>query len=904
MKIFTFLGILCSTLLALPAAAQNGWPKTTTTANGTVVKLYEWQPESYSDNKLKARAAISVLESGKSEPVFGVAWLEATATTSGAQVAVQSIYITDIRLPGEKEDEKLEAIAVALEKQAPSWNLQFSQSELQASLELNEKEADLTAKFNNTPPKVIYSNVPSILVLIDGEPQFQHNSEWGVDAVVNTPFAIVKHSNGRYYLYGGKHWYTATAVTGQYSMTTEVPSNLHKVADAVNQANKNNEAQEKDANTIYRIIVSTEPAELIQTNGEANFAAVNGTGLLYVSNSENDLFMDINTQEYYVLLSGRWYKSKTLSGNWQYTAPDQLPADFAKIPAGSPKDNVLASVAGTAQAEDAVKEAQVPQTAKVDRKSAKASITYDGDPEFELIEGTDMYYAVNSPASVIRWRGRYFAVDNGIWFESHSAWGPWSVCVTRPHVVALIPPRYPVYYVKYVYVYDYTPDYVYVGYTPGYLNTYVCGPVVVYGTGYYYRPWYRHYYYPRPCTWGYGVRYNPWFGWGINIGFSTGWFHVNIGFGSARPWSYWGYGGWWGPRVYRPPYCYSPVRYGGYYGGGAWYGTYATNRVRNVNVTNITYNNITVNNIYRGRRDVVVTHDNQRYVRSAVRNNGRENISSNNRFSNTNRFANNNRVRSGDRNDFRNNNGGDRVRNMRQYSPVRNGDVANRNNTGNVTTWRRNREANSNRPSREWGINNNNNRVENRNLNTPGNNGRELRARNWRNNDNERSSNGGNTVRQPRNWNNNIERNNNLQQRDREPARREFSRPDNNNRPGNVRPSPERQLQNREPVRREFSRPDNNRRTEMERRSPEREIQRQTPRTEPSRRTVERPRMHTEQRVDRSPQVQRSGGGNRPPVRESVRRHDVQPRNGGGESRPSRGGNGNSGDRGRGGRGH
>jgi len=900
MKIFTFLGILCGTILVLPAAAQNGWPKTTTAANGTVVKLYEWQPESYSDNKLKARAAISVLESGKTEPVFGVAWLEATTTTNGAQIAVQSIYITDIRLPGEKDDEKLEAIAVALEKQAPSWNLQFSQAELLASLELNEKEANLTEKFNNTPPKVIYSNVPSILVLIDGEPKFQHNSEWGVDAVVNTPFAIVRHSNGRYYLYGGKHWYTATAVTGQYSMTTEIPSNLHKVAEAVNQANKN-KAEEKDANTIYKIIVSTEPAELIQTNGEANFAAVNGTGLLYVSNTENDIFMDINTQQYYVLLSGRWYRSKTLNGNWQYIAPDQLPADFAKIPAGSPKDNVLASVAGTPQAEDAVKEAQVPQTAKVDRKNAKASITYDGDPEFELIEGTDMYYAVNSPVSVIRWRGRYFAVDNGIWFESHSAWGPWTVCVTRPHVVALIPPRYPVYYVKYVYVYDYTPDFVYVGYTPGYLNTYVCGPVVVYGTGYYYRPWYRHYYYPRPCTWGYGVRYNPWYGWGINIGFSTGWFHVNIGFGNARPWGYWGYGGWWGPPVYRPPYCYAPVRYGGYYGGGGWYGPYyASNRSRNVNVnvTNITYNNITINNnIYRNRRDVVVTNDNQRYVRPAVRSNGNNNFAGNNRFNSTNRFANFN----SERNNMRNGSA-DRVHNQRQYNLNGNNNaVPDRNNTGNLNTWRRNREAVDNRPAREWS-NNNNNRIANRNATTPGNSPREVRDRNWRTN--ERSTNGDNTTHERRNWNTNSESPNRTIQPNREPERREFSRPGNNNRTEADRRLPERQLQNREPVRREFSGPDNNRRTETERRSPVREVQRESSRTEPARRTMERPRMNTEQRVDRSPQVQRRQETNRPPTREAVRRHDVQPRNGGSEARPSRGGNGNGGERGRGGRGN
>jgi len=45
-------------------------------------------------------------------------------------------------------------------------------------------------------------------------------------------------------------------------------------------------------------------------------------------------------------------------------------------------------------------------------------------------------------------------------------------------------------YVTYVKVYATTPEYVYVGYTPGYLGT-VVNPdgVVVYGTGYYYQPW-------------------------------------------------------------------------------------------------------------------------------------------------------------------------------------------------------------------------------------------------------------------------------------------------------------------------------------------------------------------------------------------------------------------------------
>lgn len=650
MKIFTLVAVLVGSMITHLVMAQDNWPKTTTTSEGTIIKLYQWQPESFADNTLKAHAAISVLENGKSEPVFGVAWLNATTENQGDQVRVKSIYITNIKLPGESDEGKLESLANTIEDKVPSWDIEFANKELQASLDLNKQQTSLAGQINNTPPKVIYTNVPSILVSIDGAPKLQANKDWGVDAVVNTPFVLVKNRDDRFYLYGGKHWYTAPAATGPYKLITDIPNNLEKIESAIREADKKNPAENKetDANTIYNIVVTTEPAELIQSKGEANFSAVDGTGLLYVSNSENDIFMDINSQQYFVLLSGRWYKSKTLSGNWQYVAADQLPADFAKIPKGSSKDNVLASVAGTPEANDAIAEAQVPQTAKVERSKVRADIEYDGDPQFEAIDGTDMYYATNTPVSVIRWRNRYYCVDNGVWFESYNAVGPWAVCINRPYAVALIPPRYPVYYMKYVDIYDVTPDYVYMGYTPGYLNAYVYGPTVVYGTGYYYRPWYGRYYYARPYTWGFGIRYNPWFGWGFGVGFGWDWFNVNIGFGNAYPWGYWGYGGWWGgPRVYRPCY-YGPSYYyrGGYYG----YNSYRSYRqYTNVTVVNNYYSNT---NIYRGRNGIV-TRD---YGRSGYDRGprygdgrgGRMGFADNGRSA-TGRFDRNNRIDAGGR---------------------------------------------------------------------------------------------------------------------------------------------------------------------------------------------------------------------------------------------------------------
>lgn len=324
--------------------------------------------------------------------------------------------------------------------------------------------------------------------------------------------------------------------------------------------------------------------------------------------------MDVNAHQYYVLISGRWYTSPSLRNHWKYVASGDLPADFAKIPEGSPKDNVLASVAGTAAAREAVMDAQVPQTAKVDRSTATTSVVYNGNPRFQSIQGTKMKYAVNTSSSVLLNNGIYYTVDNGVWFQSQDGPnGPWIVCTERPEDVDRIPASNPLYNVKYVYVYDVTPGYVYMGYTPGYLNTFIYGPTVVYGTGFYYDPWFNGFYYARPWTWGFNMCYNPWAGWSIGYGYSFGWFNFGISFG--RP-GYWN-GGWWGPRIYRPPYAWNHHRSSGYYGRNY-------SRSRNVRVVN----NYNTTNIYVNRTGVV-THNN----RININNNRNNRIGS---FNNTN----------------------------------------------------------------------------------------------------------------------------------------------------------------------------------------------------------------------------------------------------------------------------
>ncbi|MEO5997962.1 MAG: hypothetical protein ABIN89_14545 [Chitinophagaceae bacterium] len=617
------------------SSQQSGWPKTFNT-NAGVAKLYEPAPESFQGNLLKIRAAVSLVREGKSDPVFGVLWADIEIDNGQSNnLNWQNATVTNIKFPGEANDNELDQLTKSLEKEVPSWNISISKNDLMSKLENNQKESKLSETLNNNPPKIIYTKNPSILVLIDGQPQLSNNTEWGVEQVSNTPFTIIKNTDGQFYMYGAKRWYRALSINGSWSGVNQLPSRLDKIDQAVRASDT---SKFDGNNAVANIIVSTEPAELIQSDGEANFTPIQGTNLLYMSNSGNDIFMDVNSQLYYVLISGRWYKAPALNSSWIYISADKLPADFAKIPEGSPKDVVLPNVAGTDAANESVMEAQVPQTAKVDRKNAKASVVYDGDPTFEQIEGTHLKYAINTAGTVLNLGRKYYYIENGVWFESNYSTGPWIVATTRPEEVENIPPSYPVYNAKYVYIYDATPDYVYMGYTPGYLGNYVYGPTIVYGTGYYYKPWRGRYYYPRATTWGFNMRYNPWTGWNFGLDYWGGWFSFGIGNYNYYHGPVWG--GWWGPQVYRPAYC-RPYNYNyGYYG-------YRQNRNIIVNNYRVINNNRSNNNIYHYRRDVV-THDRPGFNNS--RNNGVRRPTSFNSSNNGQYNNNNGRVMPGNNN--------------------------------------------------------------------------------------------------------------------------------------------------------------------------------------------------------------------------------------------------------------
>ncbi len=597
-KAITILAFIIVLATAVWTQAQDqgakDWPKTVE-AMGASITMYQPQIDSWEGNTFEARAAVSVVGSAGKAPVFGAVWISGHFTTDKATrtVSFYDVTVPAVRFPdaGEEKEQKLIDI---LEDELDDWVYEVDLDVLLPSLELADRDASGGADLKHDVPKIIVKHQPAVLILIDGEPKLQEIKDSKLERVVNTPYTIIK--DGRdYFLASDTQWFTASDVMGPWRTAGKLPKEIAEI-DSQSKEQSKDQPQPDDSQAVDprtpELVVSTVPAELIFIDGETTMEPIQGNDILEVSNTDSDVIFDIGTQHFYVLLSGRWFQSSDLdNGPWQWVANDEVPISFSDIPSDSDVGYLRASVAGTDESKDALLEQSIPQTAAVDRGNAESKVEYDGQPKFEPVESTQMQYAVNTSSSVILAEGAYYWCEQGVWYVSATSNGPWTVCDHIPEVIYTIPPSNPIYNVTYVKVYQSTPEVVYVGYTPGYTGSYVSHSCVVYGTGYYYNPWYSPYhYYARPSTWGFHVRWNPWYGWSFGLSYSAGPFRFGVGWGS-----YGRYGGaWFGPGFYRP----YPYR-GGYragYRAGYYHGRHNSGRPvhygggNTININNNIYN--------------------------------------------------------------------------------------------------------------------------------------------------------------------------------------------------------------------------------------------------------------------------------------------------------------------------
>ncbi len=546
----------------LSLSGDSNWPRVFVTTTRTN-RIYQPQIDSWDGNTLTARHAVAIQGVGQSRPIYGVIAVKATTLVDRTtrQAALEEVQVVSASFPSAQD--KAPDYRRVLREEYPKQVLSLSLDCLEAGLAVGEQQQKARSQpLNNTPPKIIFSTKPSLLISIDGPPTYRPVSGSDLQRVVNTRWLLLKANAGQYYLHVLDGYLEAASLDGPWSLANRPPKGADEAEKQARTSQQVDllEGQLDPATHLAfsltnaappEVYVATTPTELIALAGQPDFVPVAGTQLLYAANTSGNVFKSLTDQQNYVLLAGRWFRASSLNGPWKFVPGNQLPPDFARIPDTSPKENVKASVPGTPQAEQALIANSIPQSAKVPRTTTMQNYQIDGPPQLKPIEGTALNYVANSSTPIIEVApNSWYACQNGIWYDGPSANGPWAVAAAVPPQIYSIPTTSPLHNLTYVQVYNSTPESVYEGYTPGYLGTEAAPDgTVVYGTGYAYPPWIGAEWYGGPATWGLGWNdcWTPWSGWGFDYGFGWGCGYGRFGWWGCHPPA-----PWWGPYRHWP----------------------------------------------------------------------------------------------------------------------------------------------------------------------------------------------------------------------------------------------------------------------------------------------------------------------------------------------------------------
>ena len=539
---------------AVPKLPADPWPRQTRVGDQTLT-VYQPQVDGWKDNQLDLRAAVAVKPAGAGDEAFGVVRAQARTQVDRVQrqVVLEDLKITKAEFPTLAKEAAV--LTSAVESQFGQTVRVVPLDQLEASLAAAGVTPPGGVTVENAPPRVIVSYGPAVLVPIQGTAVWKPVPDTQLQRVINTRAVILaENPAGPYYLHLLDGWMTSQSLEGPWTRAEIWPAGLDDAASRL-AANRQADLLNGGPSTptlellnsgVPQVYVSETPAELLVFKGQPNLVPIDGTELLWASNTTADVVVDTADSSYYVLLAGRWFSAPALSGPWAYVASTALPADFARIPPKSAAGVVLAAVAGTKQAREAVIANSIPQTATIPLQGGPGfSLKTDGPPTVGILPGTNLEYVVNSETPVVRVDGKtYYALQAGVWFQSDSLDGPWIVATSVPPAIYTIPPSSPLHYVTYVQVYGSTPEAVFEGYTPGYLGSVTADDgVVVYGTGYDYQPWIGDAWIAAPETYGLAAApiYNPAAGYayGFGLGLATA--------AMAEP--------YWGGAYYRPYYA-------------------------------------------------------------------------------------------------------------------------------------------------------------------------------------------------------------------------------------------------------------------------------------------------------------------------------------------------------------
>ena len=382
-----------ATASAAAAPIDGGWPRVYNLPSGGNFLVYQPQIASWDKQAhMVAFSAVSLRTKGAEKPSFGTVKLEADTKVSLSErlVQFQPLKIAEASFATLPKEQVREIVA-EIDRAIPDDERVIALDRVLANLNKSQIVPKVVEGLKADPPKIFFSKTPAVIVNIDSDPIWSPIKDNDLKYAVNTNWDLFQHTpTNTYYLRNNDTWLKASDVNGKWSPAGTLPASFSKLPaeDNWTDVKANLPGKAVKASAVPKVLVSTQPAELILLRGEPNYLLVSGTTLLWVSNSDSDVFRLGKTGPIYYLVAGRWFSAPDFTGPWTF-ATQNLPPDFKKIPLEHERSRVLASVPGTDQAAEAVLLAQIPQTARVSKKQLKApDVAFQGDPKFAPIEKT------------------------------------------------------------------------------------------------------------------------------------------------------------------------------------------------------------------------------------------------------------------------------------------------------------------------------------------------------------------------------------------------------------------------------------------------------------------------------------------------------------------------------------
>src|SRR5581483_4995033 len=319
-----------------PAAARDvdgGWPRDYVTSTGAI-RIFQPQVASWDGQQhIVAYAAVSYTAEGATKPVLGTVKLEADTAVAVSErlVNFSRVKLTETHFQDLPDNQRRD-IAGRIQALMPQDAMIIALDRVLARLDKSQIMPKNVEGVKADPPVIFYSTSPALLVNVDGEPVWSPIAENDLKFAVNTNWDLFEHGpTNTLYLRNGDSWLSTADINGPWKPAGKLTDSFGRLPADDNWKEVKAALPGRATTSAPKVFVSTKPAELIVVHGAPAYQAVSGTGLLWVSNTESDVFRVGKSGPVFLLVSGRWFSAPDFTGPWTFATPT-LPDDFRNIP--------------------------------------------------------------------------------------------------------------------------------------------------------------------------------------------------------------------------------------------------------------------------------------------------------------------------------------------------------------------------------------------------------------------------------------------------------------------------------------------------------------------------------------------------------------------------------------------